>query len=116
MNATRRTGPEDHRPDAHLPAGHRIRIEAEKRLALSSYSTLRDVRCEFDQGELRLRGRLASHFVKQVAQAIVTGIDGVQRVDNLIEVVSTESRTAHEPITTIEGGPAHNRMGPSPLN
>lgn len=113
MNAARRPDTEYRCADTPLPAGHRIRIEAEKRLARSSYSALRDVRCESDQGELRLRGRPASHFVKQVAQAIVAGIDGVHRVVNLIEVVSAEPRPARVPTTSIEGEPSHNRIGPS---
>jgi osmotically-inducible protein OsmY len=58
------------------------------RLRGSSYAPLRRVRCEFDQGALVLRGRLATFFHKQLAQELVADVNGVERVINHIEVVS----------------------------
>jgi len=61
---------------------------AESRLRSQAYPALRNVSCEFHAGVLTLRGRLPTYFLKQVAQATVALIEGVQRVENQIEVVS----------------------------
>ena len=48
---------------------------------------LREVLCdEGDEGILRLRGRLPSQYLRQVAQSVVLSLDGVRGVQNLIEV------------------------------
>lgn len=60
---------------------------AEHRLGASSYLALRAIHCEFEDGRLRLRGRVRSQYLKQVAQQIVADIDGVAVVENQIEVV-----------------------------
>jgi hypothetical protein len=51
------------------------------------YGALRAVSCEWREGWLILRGRLPSYFLKQMAQAAVGGLPGVERVVNNIEVV-----------------------------
>ena len=57
------------------------------RLQHHSYAALHRISCEFHDGVLVLRGRLASYYLKQIAQSAVTRVEGVQRVDNHIEVV-----------------------------
>ena len=49
---------------------------------------MRNVRCEFRQGMIILRGTLHSFYHKQLAQEAVARIEGVLRVINEIEVVS----------------------------
>jgi len=44
------------------------------------------VSCEYEQGVLLLRGRLATYYQKQVAQEAVKGLYGVVQVVNNIEV------------------------------
>jgi hypothetical protein len=56
-------------------------------LRSSPYSALRGVGCTCRDGTLELRGLLPSHYLKQVAQTLVTGLDGVTAVVNRIEVV-----------------------------
>ena len=57
-----------------------------QRLAESPYACLRQVRCEFDEGVLTLRGKLPSFFMMQVAQTIAVGVEGVELVSSHIEV------------------------------
>jgi BON domain-containing protein len=57
------------------------------RLQHHSYAALHRISCEFHDGVLVLRGRLASYYLKQIAQSLVTRVDGVEHVDNRIEVV-----------------------------
>ena len=66
-----------------------IEEEAEDRLRRSGYLALRDISCEVREGIARLRGRLPTHYVKQVAQAIVAKVEGVVVVMNQIEVTAS---------------------------
>ena len=43
--------------------------------------------CEFDEGQLTLRGQVPSFYFKQLAQEAVAGLDGVRQVINEIEVI-----------------------------
>jgi hypothetical protein len=52
------------------------------------YRALRHVSCEYRDGTLILRGRLPSYFLKQMAQAAVARVPGVERILNHIEVVT----------------------------
>jgi osmotically-inducible protein OsmY len=63
---------------------------AETRLQRSSYLALRGVSCGWEAGVLTLRGRLPSYYLKQVAQAAVAQVGGVERVENRIEVVAPD--------------------------
>ena len=64
-----------------------IAEEAKGRLYKSSHTSLQGLSCEFDHGVLFLRGKLPSFCCKQLAQAVVSGIEGVTRVVNETEVV-----------------------------
>jgi hypothetical protein len=63
-----------------------IAEEADRVLGESAYPDLRRLRCDFHDGVVSIRGRLPSFFLKQMAQTIVSRIDGVRRVNNLIKV------------------------------
>jgi hypothetical protein len=65
---------------------------AECRLRGARYSVLRRVSCEYRAGVLTLRGRLPSYFLKQMAQALLAGTEGVGRIDNRIEVTAQAGR------------------------
>ena len=62
-----------------------VKREAEARLRRSSYREVRGVTCEFHEGVLTLRGHLPSFYLKQVAQSLVYGIDGVEEINNRLE-------------------------------
>ena len=47
---------------------------------------LENVRCDFDEGVLTLRGCLPTYYLSQMAQAAVGPVTGIQRIVNEIEV------------------------------
>ncbi|TWT89648.1 BON domain protein [Pseudobythopirellula maris] len=55
-------------------------------LETSPYLPSRSVRVEEGEGRVRLHGAVRSYFEKQMAQEIVVRLDGVERVENLIQV------------------------------
>jgi len=67
---------------------HRLAIDrkAEERLRSSSYLALRDISCLASDDVLYLHGCLSSYYLKQVAQELAVGVEGVRHVVNLIEV------------------------------
>jgi osmotically-inducible protein OsmY len=77
------------------------RVEAE--LRRSAYLVLTTIVCEERDGTLVLRGRLPSYYLKQMAGAIVEGVEGVRRVDNQIEIDSTANLPARS-AAAPEGG------------
>ena len=70
-----------------------ITHEARIQLRRSSYLAMRGVSCEVQAGTARLHGRLSTYFLKQVAQTIVAGVEGVRMVANQIEVVASSPRS-----------------------
>jgi osmotically-inducible protein OsmY len=62
--------------------------QARKQLQGQPYRALKHVSCDYRDGTLTLRGRLPSYFLKQMAQAAVARIAGVERIVNHIEVVA----------------------------
>ena len=74
--------------------------KAEERLRGSSYLALRDVSCLASHDVLYLYGRLRSHYLKQVAQELASGVEGVRHVVNRIEVVppTSQVRSARETV------------------
>lgn len=71
-----------------MPGPAHVATQAEARLRSRPYRALHEVCCAYRQGVLTLRGCLPSYYLKQLAQAAVAGIEGVQRIDNQIEVAS----------------------------
>lgn len=65
---------------------------AENCLRHNSYLALKNVRCDYHEGVLTLRGCLPTYYLKQMAQSVVARIEGVQRIVNEIEVVTVERR------------------------
>lgn len=64
-----------------------VKESAERHLGSHRYSALKNVSCEYRDGVLVLRGCLASYYLKQLAQEVVTHLDGVERVDNEVQVL-----------------------------
>ncbi len=65
---------------------------ARSRLQDSPYFSIRGIDCAYREGVLTLRGRLPSHYLKQVALALVADVAGVTSVNNTIEVVALVRR------------------------
>jgi osmotically-inducible protein OsmY len=80
---------------------------AEARLRNSSYATLRNIACEWRQGVLTLRGCVSSYHLKQLAQALLQGVQDVLCVDNQLEVVSPPgARHTHREASHAAGQPS----------
>jgi osmotically-inducible protein OsmY len=63
----------------------------ENRLWNSAYLEMRRVSCTFHEGVLVLTGRVSSYHRRQVAQEIVQGLEGIEAIDNRLEVVPGRS-------------------------
>jgi hypothetical protein len=61
---------------------------AEGILRRNSYLALKNVTCDLLDGVLILRGCLPSYYLKQIAQEAVAFLEGVERIDNQIQVVT----------------------------
>jgi osmotically-inducible protein OsmY len=82
-------------PTVGTQAGHLDTGEvAESRLRGNSYLALQHISCEFRGGVLTLRGRLPTFYLKQVALAAVALVEGVERIDDQIEVVAPPTETS----------------------
>lgn len=62
--------------------------EASRRLHARSSNFARAVRCRCDHGVLRLTGRVPTFYLKQTAQSLVRGIEGIERIENELVVAS----------------------------
>ena len=60
---------------------------AENCLRHNPYLALKNVQCDFHEGVLTLRGCLPTYYLKQMAQAAVGPVSGIQRIVNEIEVM-----------------------------
>lgn len=78
------------------PAKARIQEAIEERFRKSGYLALRDVSCLAQEDEVHLLGRLPSYFLKQIAQEIAAGVEGVRRVINRIDVQRRSRSTSFD--------------------
>ena len=69
-------------------ADRHICEEAGRRLCSSSHYHLREMACTSECGVLTVCGRVPSYYLKQVIQSLLTGIDGVERIVNDVDVVN----------------------------
>jgi len=52
----------------------------------SPYLSQNNLQCETESGRVVLRGKVSSFFQKQMAQEALRRIDGVEQIENLLEV------------------------------
>jgi len=55
-------------------------------LSRSPYVSTRELRVEAREGVVRLEGAVRSFFHKQMAQELIRRVDGVQRIENYLQV------------------------------
>jgi osmotically-inducible protein OsmY len=55
-------------------------------LSRSPYISARDLRVEAREGVIRLEGAVRSFFHKQMAQETIRRLDGVERIENCLQV------------------------------
>lgn len=71
---------------APLPEPAHLRAAVETALATSPYVPSKRVTFAAGEGRVRLEGRVGTFFEKQMAQEVVRRIDGVEEVENLLQV------------------------------
>lgn len=57
----------------------------------------REISCHFEDGVLTLRGCVPSFYLKQVLQAALMDVPGVERLDNQVDVVSSAGLSSVRP-------------------
>jgi osmotically-inducible protein OsmY len=72
--------------------GSLIADAAAARLRQAPYLELRHVNCTFQQGILYLQGHVSSCCLRQIAQALIQGLEGVEAIDNQLEVRLAKNR------------------------
>jgi osmotically-inducible protein OsmY len=63
-----------------------VRMAAENKLRHADYMCLRQIRCEYHEGVLTLRGAVPTYHLKQIAQTLVCSLNGILEVNNRLEV------------------------------
>ena len=66
---------------------------AERRLRESPYFFLRWLTCQFDRGVLTVHGRVPNGRLREFAEMIVARVEGVQWIDNRVEVCDPSAWT-----------------------
>jgi hypothetical protein len=73
-----------------------IRDLAERCLHSNPYLALKNISCDLLDGVLFLRGCLPTYYLKQLAQEAVADLNGVDRIDNQIQVVTPIGRSRQD--------------------
>jgi osmotically-inducible protein OsmY len=71
-----------------------VQERIQRQLLDNPYHALRSISWNYRQGVLTLHGRLPTYHLKQMAQAAVASVEGVEQVFNCIEVVPAGRETA----------------------
>lgn len=71
---------------SQIAASPSVKDLAKRRLREADFRFSRCVSCEYHEGVLLLRGRVPTYYLKQIAQAFVASVPGVEQVDNRIQV------------------------------
>jgi osmotically-inducible protein OsmY len=67
-------------------AEQRLQESIQTALSTNPYLPGKRVSCRTDRGQVTLSGKVSSYFQKQMAQETVRRLDGVQQIQNLLEV------------------------------
>ena len=59
---------------------------AERRLHGNSHQALKNISCTYQDGVLVLQGTLPTYYLKQLAQETIVRMEGVERIENQIQV------------------------------
>jgi osmotically-inducible protein OsmY len=75
-------------PATPIPTRANIKVLAERGLRSNPYLALKNISCDLVDGVLVLRGSLPTHYLKQIAQEVVADLEGAERIDNQIQVMT----------------------------
>ena len=56
----------------------------------------RSITFQYEDGKLTLRGRVPSFYLKQMLQSWLKGLDGVEQIDNQVDVVSATGLSSEQ--------------------
>jgi osmotically-inducible protein OsmY len=70
------------------PAGAQVEEAVQVRMRKSAYLELRRISTTFRGGVLSLHGNVSSYYLRQMAQALVQGLEGIEEIDNQLEVTA----------------------------
>ena len=79
-------------PDAGGATQATVQELAERCLRSNPYLALKNLSCDQRGGVLVLHGSLPTYYLKQVAQEVVAQLEGIEGIDNQIEVVTPAFR------------------------
>lgn len=68
------------------PATDTLQARVHSALEASPYIPFQKMRVEAEHGSVRIQGNVGSFFEKQMTQEVVRRLDGVEQVENLLEV------------------------------
>lgn len=71
---------------AAVEAAEDLCQRVERRVRSNGVTALRGVTCELHQGNLTLRGQVPTYYLKQLAQATASQIEGAEQLVNAIAV------------------------------
>ena len=69
-----------------MPKVDTIQDRAETVISTNPYLAQQKLKLEFERGRLTLRGVVNSFFQKQMAQEAVRHVEGVEKIENQLEV------------------------------
>ena len=64
-----------------------VEASVRSKLQQSCYQQVQRVSSEFHEGVLTLRGQVSSFYLKQIVQTLVLKVDGVEEINNRVDVV-----------------------------
>ena len=73
-------------PSSKKPPAERLEHRAEAALRGSLHGRFSGVHCVVSRGRAKLHGTVSSFYLKQLAQEIVGRLDGIDLVENCVEV------------------------------
>jgi len=69
---------------------------AERCLRSNPFLALKNITCDLFDGVLVLRGCLPTYYLKQIAQEVVADLEGVESVDNQIQIMTPAFRSGRD--------------------
>lgn len=76
---------------------------AEVQLRRKGYPALHAISCRCANGVVTLHGHVPTYYLKQMAQATVAAVEGVEEIVNDIKVMEPAQRTIQKAISTPGG-------------
>lgn len=81
------------------PSSDSVEARARRRLSENCPYAFyfRDIDYELNDGVLLLWGRVPTYYLKQILQTFLRGLEGVEQIDNQVDVVSSTGLSSTRP-------------------